>query len=173
MRLKIHTGSFSAALAAVVFTLAAGCVTSPLQEPVAAPAPEERAIKIGERFTLESKILNEVRPYLIYLPASYHAQVFAPKRYPVLYLLDGDAHFQSASGVVQFMSASINGNIQIPELIIVAIPNTRRTRELTPTHTTRGYGGKEEPNLASSGGGESFLRFMGEELIPHIQAEYR
>ena len=173
MRLKIHAGSFSAAMAAVVFTLGGGCATRPLQEPAAAVQPVDNAINIGKRFMLQSKILNEARPYLVYLPASYDAKVFAPKKYPVLYLLDGDAHFPSASGVVQFMSASINGNIQIPELIIVAIPNTRRTRDLTPTHTTRGYGGKEEPNFSSSGGGESFLRFIAEELIPHIEAEYR
>ena len=71
------------------------------------------------------------------------------------------------------MSASINGNIQIPELIIVALPNTRRTRDLTPTHAIRDYSGKEEPNFSFSGGGESFLRFMEEELMPHIEAKYR
>src|SRR6266852_1196842 len=174
MRLKIHIGSFSAAIAAVVFTLGGGCATRPPQEPAAAAVqPEDNAINIGKRFTLQSKILNEPRPYWIYLPASYHQKVYAPKKYPVLYLLDGNAHFQSASGVVQFMSESINANIQIPELIIVAIPNIRRTHDLTPTHSTKGYGGKEEPNFSSSGGGESFLRFIAEELIPHIEAEYR
>jgi hypothetical protein len=29
-------------------------------------------------------------------------------------------HFQSASGVIQFMSSGINGNNQIPELIVTA-----------------------------------------------------
>ncbi len=174
MQLKIHIGSFSAAMVAAVFTLGGGCATRPLPEPAAAAVkPEDNAINIGKRFTLQSKILNETRPYWIYLPASYHQKVYAPKKYPVLYLLDGNAHFQSASGVVQFMSESINANIQIPELIIVAIPNIRRTHDLTPTHTTRGYGGKEEPNFSTSGGGESFLRFIAEELIPHIEAEYR
>ena len=32
---------------------------------------------------------------------------------------------------------------RIPELIIVAIPNTDRTRDLTPTHTMIGYDGEE------------------------------
>jgi len=175
MQFKIQTDPFSATmLAAVVFTLGGGCATRPPQEPAAAAIqPEDNAINIGKRFTLQSKILNETRPYWIYLPASYYQKVYAPKKYPVLYLLDGNAHFQSASGVVQFMSESINANIQIPELIIVAIPNIRRTHDLTPTHTTKGYGGKDEPNFASSGGGEAFLRFIAEELIPHIEAEYR
>src|SRR5688572_11362194 len=90
--------------------------------------PEDRSIRIGEKFRIQSRVLNEERSYWVYVPSSYDNKHFEPKKYPVLYLLDGDAHFQSASGVVQFMSENINGNIQIPELIIVAIPNTQRTR---------------------------------------------
>ena len=45
------------------------------------PANEgSRSIKIGERFTLKSTILNEQRPYWVYLPASYHDKEFAPLR---------------------------------------------------------------------------------------------
>jgi len=91
----------------------------------------------------------------------------------VLYILDGDAHFHSASGVVQFMSDGSIGNTQIPEMMVVAIPNTFRTRDLTPTHTTKSESGKQEPSLASSGGGEAFLNFLQNELIPHIEANYR
>ena len=47
-------------------------------------------------------------------------------------------------------------------LILVCQNTSRRTRDLTPSHATSGYGGKEEPNLSSSGGGESFLQFMEE-----------
>src|ERR1043165_8892615 len=75
-------------------------------------------IKIGEAFSLRSKVLNEERPYWVYLPASYIDRTFMPRRYPVLYLLDGEAYFHSASGVVQFMSSGFNGNNQIPELIV-------------------------------------------------------
>src|SRR5215212_9137226 len=122
-----------------------------------APAQEKgRDIKIGEAFTLRSKILNEERPYWVYLPSSYHDKMYAPRRYPVLYLLDGDLHFHSASGVVQFMSSGVNGNNQIPELIVVAIPNTDRTRDLTPTRSKVGYDGKEDPSQETSGGGAAF-----------------
>src|SRR6266550_9484193 len=101
---------------------------------VSASAQEKSGdIKIGETFNLRSKILNEERPYWVYLPASYNDSTYM--RYPVLYVLDGGAHFQSASGVVQFMSSGINQNNQIPELIIVAILNTDRTRDFTSTHS--------------------------------------
>jgi predicted alpha/beta superfamily hydrolase len=139
-----------------------------------APAQEKgRDIKIGEAFSLRSKILNEERPYWVYLPASYDDRTFMPRRYPVLYLLDGEAYFHSASGVVQFMSSGFNGNNQIPELIVVAIPNTDRTRDLTPTHSVIGYDGKEDPSQESSGGGAAFLQFLRDELFPKIESAYR
>lgn len=130
-------------------------------------------ITIGERLSVHSEILDEDRPYWVHLPRSYEDDRFGLRSYPVLYLLDGDAHFHSASGVVQFMSAGINGNIQIPEMIVVAIPNTDRTRDLTPTHSTSSLDGSENPFLEVSGGGDNFLRFVRDELIGHIESTYR
>lgn len=141
---------------------------------VSASARESgRDIKIGERFGLTSDVLDEERPYLVYLPASYDDGAHARQRYPVLYLLDGDANFHSASGVVEFMSGGVNRNLQIPEMIVVAIPNTDRTRDLTPTHTTVGFDGKDAPYLGTSGGGGAFLRFLKEELFRRIDSTYR
>ena len=131
---------------------------------------ENQDIKIGEKFSLRSQILDEERPYWVCFPASYNDSI---QRYPVLYLLDGDAHFQSASGVVQFMSAGPNNNFQIPELIIVAIPNTNRDRDLTPTHSKISWDGKEAAFLETSGGGNTFLQFIRDELFPWIESTYR
>ena len=39
-------------------------------------------IKIGETFSLQSKILNEERAYWVYLPPSYNDNTFARQRYP-------------------------------------------------------------------------------------------
>jgi predicted alpha/beta superfamily hydrolase len=152
--------------AALALSLALLAVSASAQE-------NSRDIKIGEKFSLRSKILNEERPYWVYLPASYDDRTFTPRRYPVLYLLDGEAYFHPATGVVQFMSSSFNGNNQIPELIIVAIPNTDRTRDLTPTHSMIGYNGKEDPSQDSSGGGKAFLQFLKDELFPRIESTYR
>jgi hypothetical protein len=139
------------------------------------PTPENHAreVEVGERFVLHSKILKEDRPYLVYLPPSYESRKFLPQKYPVLYLLDGDSHLPWASGVVYFMSAGINFNYQVPEMIIVAIRDTDRTRDLTPTHSAQDINGKDAPGFASSGGGDNFLDFLQEELIPHIETEYR
>jgi len=132
---------------------------------------KDRAIKIGEIHALHSKVLNEERPYWVYLPASYNRKTQSPEAYPVLYLLDGDALFHTATGLVEFMSR--NGNDQIPELIVVAIPSTNRNRDFTPTHSLINQLGKESTSLASSGGGDAFLRFLQEELVPLIDASYR
>lgn len=132
---------------------------------------EDQDIKIGKKYFLHSKVLMEERPYWVYLPGSYDASK-KKQCYPVLYLLDGDSHFQPVSGVVQFMSSAINGSCQIPEMIVVAIPNTNRTRDLTPTHTKIGIAGNEEAFLESSGGGNAFLKFMRDELFPQIDSKF-
>ena len=132
---------------------------------------KDQDINVGKKYAMHSKVLKEERPYWVYLPNSYD-EGNKKQRYPVLYLLDGDAHFQSASGVVQFMSSGINGNCQIPEMIVVAIPNTNRTRDLTPTHTKIAYSGNEEAFLESSGGGDAFLKFIRDELFPQIDSKF-
>jgi predicted alpha/beta superfamily hydrolase len=131
------------------------------------------AIRIGQSFSLRSEVLGEERMYSVYLPMSYKNTRYAPRSYPVLYLLDGGPLFHSATGVVQYMSSNINGNTQIPELIVVAVPNTNRTRDLTPSHTLLDADGKEQTGFAKSGGGDRFLRFFREELIPEIELSYR
>ena len=128
-------------------------------------------ITIGRKYKFRSKVLKEERQYWVYLPASYNKN--NTSRYPVLYLLDGTAHFHSVSGMVDFMSTGYNGNNQIPELIVVGIPNTDRTRDLTPTHSKIGLLGEEHAFLESSGGGDNFLRFINDELFPKIESKFR
>lgn len=132
---------------------------------------ESTDIVIGKKHTLVSSLLGEERPYWVYLPPSYNDTIYARKHYPVLYLLDGEDHFHSASGVVQHMSGMNCG--QIPEVIIVAIPNTDRTRDLTPTHSKTFPDGKEVKFLETSGGGDTFLKFLRDELCSNIEASYR
>jgi tetratricopeptide (TPR) repeat protein len=56
----------------------------------------------------------------------------------------------------------------MPDVIVVALPNTDRTRDLTPrmsSDTTTAF--------PTAGGADAFLRFFREELIPHIDTAYR
>lgn len=118
---------------------------------------------------INSKFLNEERPYQVYLPPSYSDTLHVQKKYPVLLLLDGYYHFWYTLNTLFFLS----GNDIIPEFILVALPNTDRTRDLTPTHSIIYYDGTEnEDLLKTSGGGENFLKFINEELMPEIDKNY-
>lgn len=146
-----------------------------LAAPALAPAQSRfaRATTIGKVDSLESTVLKERRHYLIYTPPSYDDTTSSPQRYPVLYLLDGDAHFHSVTGLIQALGTGVNGTFAIPEMIVVAIPNTNRMRDMTPTHVEVGFDGKPSPAMKTSGGMPGFLSFIRTELIPRIDQQYR
>ncbi len=130
------------------------------------------AISIGKEYKLSSKILQEERRYLVSLPASYEQDEFyRQKRYPVVVLLDGDTHFQTATGLIKAMSAAETE--QIPEMIVVAVPNTNRNRDLTPTITGLSPEVNQPENGTAKGGGAAFLQFLEQELLPQIDKAYR
>lgn len=157
----------------ILICLCFGFLAACVQDQNGTAQATDQRITIGERFSMASEVLGEDRSYWVYLPPSYDSDTTTPKSYPVMYLLDGDAHFHSASGVITHMSTGINGNNQIPELIVIAIPNTNRTRDLTPTHSSIGFDGEETEFLDESGGGDAFLQFIRDELFPNIDSTYR
>jgi len=67
--------------------------------------------------------------------------------------------------------STVNGNSICPEMIVVGIPNTDRTRDLTPTRA-KPSGYVDSNFVRTSGGGEQFLAFIEKELMPHIEAQY-
>ncbi len=138
-----------------------------------AQSPTPGAITIGRIDSIWSPTLKEHRRIWIYTPPSYRDTLHAPQHYPVLYLLDGDAHFHSVTGLLQILGTGVNGTYVVPEMIVVAIPNTDRTRDLTPTHTDLALDGKPNAAFKTSGGGPGFLRFMKTELIPFVDSSYR
>ena len=115
------------------------------------------SISIGKKETIYSKVLNENRRIWIYTPNITSQNARSDIRYPVLYLLDGDAHFVSTVGIIQQLSQA-NGNGVLPEMIIVGIENTNRLRDLTPS---------SELNKENS-----FVNFLSTELIPYIDKNY-
>ena len=70
--------------------------------PSAAEAPQGTPIAIGTSHALTSTVLKGDREINIHLPASY-AAAKEPRRYPVLYVLDGgvDQDFVHIAGVAQ------------------------------------------------------------------------
>jgi len=133
---------------------------------VATVAAAGEPITIGETVVLDSKVMGEPRTVLVSTPPGYAR---SRERYPVLYLTDGDAHLTHTRGTVDFLVR----NGLMPDLIVVGVSNTDRTRDLTPTHAfrTRRDGTREE--IAGSGGGDRFLDFFERELVPFVDATYR
>ncbi len=124
-------------------------------------------IVIGQIDSVYSNILDESRKIWVHIPESAINSLSNTTKYPVLYLLDGPGHFYSVTGMIKKLS----GSTIVPEMIIVAIPNTDRSRDLTPTHVDFDFFSGDSIQY-SSGGGNKFLDFMEEELIPHIEKTY-
>ncbi|GAB3690611.1 alpha/beta hydrolase-fold protein [Spirosoma flavus] len=135
-------------------------------------AQPTQQIVIGKIDSLTSKVLHETRKLWVHVPDSYKQEGISKRRYPVVYLLDGESHFPSVVGMIHQLS-TVNGNTICPEMIVVGIANTNRLRDLTPTP-----GGGMIPSAAdstrrkNSGGGEAFTAFIEGELMPYIDSQY-
>ncbi|MEL6193834.1 MAG: alpha/beta hydrolase-fold protein [Bacteroidota bacterium] len=118
-------------------------------------------IEIGSVHQFQSNILQEERRYSVSVPASYeHDPFYQEKAYPVLLVLDGERLFQQTATVVKALSQrSVE---KIPEMIVVAIHNTDRNRDMLPTSR-----GEINPGEAS------FRSFLEDELLPEIAKKYR
>jgi hypothetical protein len=134
------------------------------------PTNKVDEIILGHKEMIHSALLNEDREYWIHVPHSDLDTMYTKTKYPVLYLLDGPAHFYSVTGMMKQLSSS-NGNSTLPEMIVVAIANTNRSRDLTPTSVAMDFFSGDSIQY-DSGGGAQFLDFIETELIPHIDTMY-
>ncbi len=118
-----------------------------------------QAVTVGQTQGIHSAVLNEDRKYQVHLPDSYRWA--KDRRYPVLYLLDGQSDFVHTAASVGFLAAKGD----IPEMIVVGITSTVRVRDFTQT---------DWPSMWVGGGGAAnFKRFLSTELIPRIDGAYR
>jgi predicted alpha/beta superfamily hydrolase len=122
-----------------------------------------------------SKILGNRRDVLVYLPKGYRRS--PTRRYPVLYLHDGQNVFDAATafGGVEWgadeTAHRLTAEKLIEPVIIVAVANTGEDRihEYAPTPA------RIDPakRLKSKGALRSYGRFLTEELKPFIDRKYR
>lgn len=114
-------------------------------------------IVIGQYRQIHSQILDEDRMLLVNLPRGYEATAIG---YPVIYILYGDQvrnYFAEALHITTLM-----GTTRMPPVILVGIANTERYRDYLPFD--------REGNPA---GADRFLRFLVEEAMPFVEANYR
>ena len=119
----------------------------------------------AQSFQITSAILKETRRIYVVLPGSF-ARSAPERKYPVTIVLDGEDNVPPVAAV----SDELSRNGQIPEMVVVAIPNIDsfrgRVRDLTP------------PGLSVSGsslneGGDRFLDFIEQELLPAVDRQFR
>jgi predicted alpha/beta superfamily hydrolase len=124
-----------------------------------------------------SKILGNRRDVLVYLPPGYRR--FSTRRYPVLYLQDGQNVFDAATAFshvewsVDETTQRLIRNKLIEPLIIVAIDNTgeERIHEYAPTRGVIDADAKRKRR--SKGLARKYGQFLFEELKPYIDRKYR
>ncbi|MFT3807257.1 alpha/beta hydrolase-fold protein [Arenimonas sp.] len=111
------------------------------------------------KHTLDSAILGEQRTVTVHLPQSYAWA--EDRRYPILYMLDGQTHAVHGIGAIAFLASQG----QIPEMIVVAIDSKVRIRDFTQTDWPEAWIG--------GGGAGKFANFVEKELIPQVERAYR
>ena len=87
----------------------------------------------------------------------------------MLYMTDGGDHLTHTRGTVDFLVS----NGLMPDLVIVGVNNTNRTRDLGPTRWVRPVPGNPGRTAALGGGADAFLDFFEKELIPYVEGHYR
>ncbi|MFT5168861.1 MAG: putative alpha/beta superfamily hydrolase [Saprospiraceae bacterium] len=128
-----------------------------------AQAQPKYLFEIGVIDSLYSTILNEQREIYVQLPASFDSN--AIRKYPVVYVLDGEVLLNAVSTVHSYYWGGF-----IPEMIIVGISNrNHRTRDLTTSEINTRYGMEYNQE---SGGAEKFTNFIENELIPYMDSKY-
>jgi predicted alpha/beta superfamily hydrolase len=117
-----------------------------------------------------SRFLRNQRDLIVYLPPGYREQ--PQRRFPVLYLHDGQNLFDGATSFIPGMdwhvgqtadNSILAGTVQ--PLVIVGIYNLGKARiyEYTPTKAPRLGGGRAD----------AYAKFLMQEVMPFIQQEYR
>ena len=120
--------------------------------------------------SFHSKILNNDRDVLVFLPPGYDAT--KGRRYPVFYMHDGQNLFDGATSFIPGQEWRVDETAQsviaahkIEPLIIVGIYNTKdRINEYTPA---------EDAKYKMGGKADLYGRMLIEELKPFIDSHYR
>ena len=122
--------------------------------------------------TILSKELNQARQYWVGLPSNYDTTV----NYPVIYLLDADVHFD----ITLALTKELTKNDKMPPHILVGIPSIDHLQRWKDLSFSKENPIQYDPSIAPEfffnsdnfGGGEQFLRYIEEELMPSVEENY-
>jgi predicted alpha/beta superfamily hydrolase len=121
--------------------------------------------------SFHSNVLNNDRDVLVYLPPDYETN--KEKRYPVLYLHDGQNLFDGATSFIPGQEWRVDETAQrliaagkIEPLIIVGVNNAGKDR-------INEYTAAEDAKYKMGGKADLYGRMLVEELKPFVDSHYR
>ena len=126
--------------------------------------------------SLTSKVFDNTRSIRVLVPPGYDAPENRNKRYPVLYLLDGQNLFDACLSDVSHAEWQIDETVYrlirekaIPQLLVVGIDHAgvKRPYEFLPYRDHVGNPDMEEP------AGRKFPDFLATEVLPFVNERYR
>src|SRR5688572_10736056 len=124
---------------------------------------------------LASSIFNNTRSIRVLLPPGYDATENRSKRYPVLYMLDGQNLFDACRSEVSHEEWRLDETVYrlirekaIPEMIVVGVDHAgaKRAYEFLP------YRDSFNPDLEEPAG-KYFPDFLATEVLPFVNGQYR
>jgi predicted alpha/beta superfamily hydrolase len=126
--------------------------------------------------TLESRIFGNARTIRVLLPPGYDAPGNESRRYPVLYMLDGQNLFDACLSDVSHQEWGVDETVyrlvdagRIPPLLVVGVDHAGRDRahEYLPYKDYIVDPGMDEP------AGKRFPDFLAGEVMPLVDGRYR
>ncbi|MGE0492550.1 MAG: alpha/beta hydrolase [Vulcanimicrobiota bacterium] len=130
-------------------------------QPASRVSPPSRAYSEHDVPSLRSRHLGESRRFRVYLPRGYRQHTH--KRYPVLYMHDGQNIFDQGSFGSWNAQRTLDRVIargQVKELIVVAVDSgPNRFNDYVPPE--------------DGGRADAYARFLVDELKPYIDARFR
>ena len=126
--------------------------------------------------TLKSTIFGNARTVRVLVPPDYDAPANAKRRYPVLYLLDGQNLFDACLSEVSHREWGVDETVYrlfaehaIPPMIVVGIDHAGKDRavEYLPYKDYVGNPSMPEP------AGRPFPDFLTDEVMPLVVGQYR
>ena len=136
----------------------------------AAESPRRLVLTDTELHALRSDSTGKDHELIVGLPPSYASE--PTRRYPVLYLLDGQWDFT----LVHALLGGLRYDQRAPELLVVGLSyggewpryDTLRGDDYTPTRSHPGYARE-----SFGGGAPRFLDLLEHTIVPRIERQYR
>jgi predicted alpha/beta superfamily hydrolase len=166
----------------VVASVACGTAVATTQPSSESNGPSHQApqgrVSGGLRLhELQSRVFRNTRMLRVLIPDGYDRPENSERRYPVLYLNDGQNLFDSTTSVLNPMEWQVDETVlaltaagRIPPLIVVGIDNAgRRGRFKEYFPYVDQYLSPPEPDPQ----GKRYPDFLVDEVLPFVEARYR